>query len=164
VTGRPVIRPARAEDYDRIVAVVDEWWGRPMQAKLPRLFLEHFSGTSLVADGEDGALAGFLVGFLSQDRPDEAYVHFVAVAPDARGGGLARELYERFFALAREAGRTRVRAITSPVNDGSIRFHRAMGFTLEDGEAERDGVPFMPDWDGPGEARVRFARRLDGDV
>jgi predicted GNAT superfamily acetyltransferase len=160
VSGRPVIRPARPEDYDRIVAVVDEWWGRPMQVKLPRLFLDHFSGTSLVAEGQDGALAGLLVGFLSQDRPDEAYVHFVAVAPDARGGGLARRLYERFFALAREAGRTRVRAITSPVNHGSIRFHRAMGFTLEDGDAERDGVPFMPDWDGPGEARVRFVRRL----
>src|SRR6185369_13159513 len=67
-----VIRPARAADYDPIAAVVDDWWGRPVLPGLPRLFLEHFHRTSLVAE-EDGALVGFLVGLLSPSRPDEAY-------------------------------------------------------------------------------------------
>ena len=162
MSGPWFIRRARPGDYERIVAVVDDWWGRPMTEKLPRLFLEHFSATSFVAETPDGALAGFLVGFLSPDREGEAYVHFIAVAPDGRGAGLARELYERFFTLARDAGRTSVHAITSPLNTGSVRFHRALGFTLEDGDAEQDGVPFTRDWDGPGVARVRFVRRLAG--
>ena len=53
------IRPAELADHPRIVAVVDDWWGgRRMAALLPSLFLEHFAGTSLVADDGAGELAG----------------------------------------------------------------------------------------------------------
>jgi len=65
---------------------------------LPRLFFTHFRETSFVAE-DGGWLAGFLCGFLSQTYPDQAYVHFVGVAPDRRGDGLARDLYERSVAL-----------------------------------------------------------------
>ena len=104
-----------------------------MRALLPRLFFEHFRQTSFVAE-EDGELLGFLNGFLSQSSPDEAYIHFVGVRPDRRGGGLARELYERFFVVARANGRSLVRSVTSPMNDGSIAFHRALGFDVERGD------------------------------
>ena len=127
------IRNAEPSDYDRISPLVDDWWdGRPMRALLPRLFFEHFRETSFVAE-EDGEVVGFLNGFLSQTFPNEAYIHFVGVRPDRRGTGLARELYERFFAVARERRRTLVRCITSPVNEGSIAFHRALGFAVEGG-------------------------------
>jgi hypothetical protein len=43
--GRPVNayqpRSATPGDFDAIVGVVDDWWGRPMVEKLPRLFLDH---------------------------------------------------------------------------------------------------------------------------
>ena len=129
----PTIRNAEPADYDRISPLVDEWWGgRPMRALLPRLFFEHFRETSFVAE-EGGDIVGFLNGFLSQTHRDEAYIHFVGVRPDRRGGGLASELYQRFFAVAREHGRSLVRCITSPVNEGSIAFHRALGFAAEGG-------------------------------
>ena len=51
---------------------------------LPKLFFVHFRDTSFVAE-RDGELAGFLVGFLSQSEPEEAYVHFVGVSPAERG-------------------------------------------------------------------------------
>ena len=79
-------------------------------------------------------MVGFLNGFLSQTFPDEAYIHFVGVRPDRRGAGLATELYERFFTVARANGRTLVRCVTSPVNEGSIAFHRALGFTTDRSE------------------------------
>jgi ribosomal protein S18 acetylase RimI-like enzyme len=160
VSEGPAIRPARPDDYERIIAVVDEWWGRPIADKLPRLFLDHFSSTSLIAEDAGGELAGLLIGLFSADRADEAYVHFIAVSPAERGGGLARALYERFFALAAADGRTRVRAITAPVNRGSIRFHQALGFALEEGDSSDDGIPYMREWDGPGAPRVRFVREL----
>lgn len=119
------LRSAEADDYDRIIGVVDEWWGRTVQGILPRLFLDHFHRTSFVAEHE-GELAGFLVGFPSPSQPEAAYIHFVGVHPRHRGDGLARRLYGRFFDLARAERRTIVRAITSPQNSGSIAFHTAL--------------------------------------
>jgi predicted GNAT superfamily acetyltransferase len=146
------VRTAAAADYDRIVAVMDDWWGRPVRQVLPRLFLDHFHGTSFVAE-HDGALAGFLVGFLSPSMADTAYIHFVGVDPRMRGRGLARLLYERFFTLAAADGRRVVRAITAPVNTGSIAFHTAMGFTVTGPVDGYDGP-------GPAAAKVLFERAL----
>jgi ribosomal protein S18 acetylase RimI-like enzyme len=145
-----VIRNARPADHPRVVAVVDAWWGgRPMAAMLPKLFFIHFQQTSFVAD-EGEELAGFLCGFRSQTYDDEAYVHFVGVDPSRRGSGLGRQLYERFFEAV--APRTIVRAVTSPVNAGSLAFHRAMGF-----EVERVADAY----DGRGETRVLLVKRIN---
>ena len=57
-------------------------------------------------------------------------------------------------------GCRRVRAITSPVNTGSVAFHRRMGFRLEPGDTEADGVPVATGYDGPGQDRVRFIKDL----
>lgn len=127
---------------------------------VPPLFLQHFASTSWVAeDGRD--LAGFVVGFHSADHPDEAYIHFTGVDPRVRGRGVARSLYERFFAQARGAGRTTVRAITSPRNTGSIAFHTAIGFAIAPGDKELDSVSVHSDYDAPGEDRVCFVLTLD---
>src|SRR5215467_13747406 len=98
------IRAAQADDYGTIASVMDRWWGRAVLPILPRIFLEHFHTTSFVAEDHAG-LAGFLVGFMSPSRADSAYMHAVSVRPDLRSAGVAREHYERFFTLAREAGR-----------------------------------------------------------
>ena len=146
------VRHAEPADYGRVIARINTWWGgRDMAPMLPRLFFVHFEGTSYVVDDEDGQLAAFLIGFLSQTDPEEAYVHFVGIAPELRGEGLGRVLYERFFADARAHGRTVVRCVTSPANEDSIAFHRALGF-----EVER----VASDYDGPGEDRVLFVKRL----
>jgi GNAT superfamily N-acetyltransferase len=144
------IRAARPEDYDKIIAVVDDWWGRPIAGALPRLFFDHFHRTSLLASLDD-AVIGFLVGILSPSTPEDAYIHFVGVAPTARGTGLGRVLYERFFELARADGRTRVGAITAPVNAGSVAFHQRMGFAVRGPVAG---------YDGPGKDMMVFSRTL----
>ena len=143
-------RPARPSDYEAIAAVVDDWWGRPILAVLPRLFLDHFHHTSLVIDGPSGPLA-FLIGILSPADPRQAYVHFVGVAQQARRQGVAEFLYTEFFALARAGGRTAVSAVTAPVNTGSIAFHRAMGFSV---------TGPLAGYNGPGQDLVRFDRAL----
>jgi GNAT superfamily N-acetyltransferase len=146
------VRRARPDDFDRIVAVVDEWWGRTISPLLPRLFLDHFHSTSQVAEDETG-LAGFLIGFISPSRPDEAYIHFVGVRPDLRRSGLARALYDGFADYARDQGCRVLRAITGPGNTGSIRFHEELGFVAS--------AP-IADYDGAGQDRVTFRRDLIG--
>lgn len=145
------IRHARPSDYGRVIGVVDVWWGgRRMAPMLPRLFFVHFESTSFIAE-EDGELAGFLCGFLSQTNPDEAYVHFVGVDPERRGEGIGRALYERFFDVVRRDGRTVVRAVTAPTNADSVAFHRELGF-----EVER----VAENYDGRGGDRVLLEKRL----
>jgi predicted GNAT superfamily acetyltransferase len=146
------IRHVQPSDYGRVIQHVNEWWGgREMAPMLPRLFFIHFESTSFVADREDGTLAGFLIGFLSQTEDDTAYVHFIGVAPDERGSGLGRELYECFFEAARRDGRAVVRCVTSPKNALSLSFHDALGF-------EQEGI--AEDYDGAGNSRVLLAKRL----
>ena len=158
--GTVRIRPIRSSDYLTVISVIDAWWGgRHMADMLPRLFFEHFTDTSFAAE-RDGELAGFLVGFRSQSRPGEAYIHFVGVDPGERGHGLGRQLYERFFEAARAGGCDRVRAVTSPVNLGSVAFHRRMGFDIVPGETGPDGIAVAAGYDGEGQDRVRFVRHL----
>lgn len=145
------VRAARPEDFDEIVGVVDGWWGRPVSSSLSRLFLDHFHDTSLVAETDELSIAGFVIGFLSPAQAGCAYIHFTGVHPEMRRSGLARDLYGRFFDLARAAGRTEARAVTSPVNERSIAFHRALGFTASEP---------VPGYDGPGLDRVVFRMAL----
>jgi ribosomal protein S18 acetylase RimI-like enzyme len=147
------LRVARPDDYDTIIALVDEWWGRPIAGALQRLFLDHFFRTSLIAERTDGGLrlVGFLVGFASPADDSTAYIHFVGVDPGERGAGLGGELYEAFFEVMRARGRTEVHAVTSPVNLASIAFHRSLGFSVSDPIA---------DYDGAGADRVLFRRSL----
>ncbi|HUG65928.1 MAG TPA: GNAT family N-acetyltransferase [Gaiellaceae bacterium] len=146
------IRHSRPSDYGRVIGRINVWWGgREMAPMLPKLFFIHFEGTSFVAEDATGELVGFVCGFLSQAADDEAYIHFVGVDPEARGTGLGRALYERFFEEVRGNGRAVVRCVTSPLNRRSVAFHESLGF-----EVER----VVPDYDGPGEDRVLLVKRL----
>ena len=150
-------------DYPTIVRVIDDWWGgRKMDVLLPRLWLQHFTGSSWLAETEDGRLVGFLVGFLSPDQADVAYCRMVGTNPNFRQRGLGRELYERFFADARAGGRREVRAITWPGNRGSIAFHLALGFQVEAGPGSQNlyGTPSQAAYDFDREDRTILVRAL----
>lgn len=143
-------RNVTEEDYLRVIEVLNDWWGgRQMTQLLPRLFFEHFKPTSFVVE-DDGVLAAFLIGFISQTNPDKAYIHFVGVNPQHRKSGLARQLYETFFDTVRHAGCHTVQCITSPVNEGSVAFHSQMGFSVSLGV----------DHAGPGHDRILFSKNI----
>ena len=158
-----IFRRPIPDDWERGLAVMPQWWdGRDLRAMLPRVFFEHFRGTSLLAEHED-RLVGFLVGFCCADHGDEAYVHFAGVAPEWRRVGLGRDLYRRFFALAAANGRSVVRAVTAPVNAGSIAFHTALGFSMLPGDTGA-GVPVTTGHGRPGDDLVRFQLFLGGEA
>jgi GNAT superfamily N-acetyltransferase len=131
---------------------------------LPRLWLQHFSGTSWIVERSDGRLAGFVIAFVSQDDPSIGYVHLIAADPNRRRSGLGRALYERAFADLAARGARHVMAVTWPGNRVSLAFHLAMGFRLDDGPGTGPifGIPAHADYDGDGEDRVVFIRDLEG--
>ena len=134
------------------------WWdGRDLRALLPKVFFEHFRGTSLVVEHED-RLVGFLVGFLCPDHADEAYIHFVGVRP-----GLAPRRARRATStaassrLARADGRSRRARRDRAGQHGLDRLpHGARASPLLPGDDEVDGVPVTTDRGPHGDHLVRF--------
>lgn len=167
VTDDLTFRRPHETDHARIVEQVDDWWGgRRLHDLLPRLWFQHFTGTSWVAVDKAGEPVAFLVGFVSPDRSAEAYIHMVGVSPNHRRSGLGRALYDRFIADVTSREVRRVCAITWPGNRTSVAFHQAMGFRPADGPGSQRlyGTPAFADYDHHGEDRVVFVRDLDATL
>ncbi|SDJ12761.1 GNAT family N-acetyltransferase [Salimicrobium halophilum] len=154
------IRNVTSEDYYILSPLINEWWGgRQMSEILPKLFFDHFNTSSFIAE-EDGAIFGFLIGFMSQSKKEEAYIHFAGVHPDHRQKKVGKKLYEEFFRVASENERSTVKAVTSPVNKTSIAYHSKIGFSIKDGDKSVDGIIVTQDYDGPRKDRVLFEKRI----
>ncbi|MDQ6597900.1 GNAT family N-acetyltransferase [Bacillus salipaludis] len=154
------IRLVEGSDYYVISPLINEWWGgRNMSDMLPKLFFDHFTQTSFIAE-KDGKLVGFLIGFLSQTHSNEAYIHFVGVHPEYRKHNIGKHLYNKFFDAVKQNNRSIVRCVTSPVNKVSIAYHTKMGFEIEDGDRIVDGLSINTDYDGPNQDRVLFVKNL----
>lgn len=153
------IRAITKADFDHVVSVLDRWWGGPSREVAHPILFYELGQLGLVAD-EGGVVIGFLLGFIADPAgaaaladpagPAErtAYIHLVGIHPDHRRQGVGQRLYEAFVEQARLRGATRAKAITTLGNDGSIHFHRALGFeVIEDGN-----------YAGPGRGRLVFVR------
>lgn len=152
------IRNCQPDDHPRVISVVKQWWdGRDLTYALPMLFFDHFTDSSYVAY-RNGQLAAFLIGFLSQSKTDEGYIHFAGVHPSFRRIGLGACLYDKFFAYCRKNHRRVVKSCTSPVNKGSIAFHTRMGFDIIPGDAEIDGVDAHLNYNRPDDPKVLFVK------
>lgn len=142
-------RPITRDDYLEIVSVIDHWWGGPTSALAHPLFFYELGDQALIAE-DDGRMAGFLLGFVTAKEPRVGYVHLVGIHPDFRRQGVGRRLYEEFTRQVKAAGATTIKAITTPGNQGSIEFHRSLGYAVDEVE----------DYAGPGRTRFVFTRSL----
>lgn len=154
-------RPTEA-DHRAVVEVVDDWWGRRIHPLLPRLWFQHFTSTSLLARADREALHGFIVGFVSQDRPDEAYLHLVGVLPGRRRRGVGRALVERFAADLRGRGVARIGTVSWPGDPAALAFLHAVGFEVDAGPGTRPlyGTPAYTDWNRDRDDQVVLTRSL----
>ena len=158
--GTVEIREVVVADHARILEVMVDWWGgRDLRSSIPKILLIHFRNTSFVAE-DDGRLTGFLIGFFSQTEPDTGFIHFAGVHPDYRSQGVGRELYRRFYDCCQADGRATVKSCTAPINRNSIKFHQALGFVVEKGEATIDGVEVSTTFMGVEDPLVLFTKKL----
>ena len=95
-------------------------------------------------------MVGFLFGFIVPGG-QTGYVHLVGIDPDFRRKAVGTLLYQTFERRCTEAGCISLKAITTLGNDGSVRFHEALGWRSEQ----------VDDYAGPGRARIVFTKRLD---
>jgi GNAT superfamily N-acetyltransferase len=139
-------------DYDHIVRVIDCWWEGPIAILAHPVFFYELGEHARVVeeirgDGGEREIVGFLLGFISKNAQihgDAGYVHIVGIHPKHRRHGVGRALYADFIETCRRAGCVRMKAITTPGNVGSLKFHEAIGWaTVEE-----------PDYAGPGRRRL----------
>lgn len=63
------------------------------------LFATDFGAACLVAEGDDGQLAGAVIGYHPPTQPETAFVWQVGVRPDCQGQGLGLTLLMQWLAL-----------------------------------------------------------------
>jgi ribosomal protein S18 acetylase RimI-like enzyme len=138
------IEPMTMADLAGVLAEHASFWGdRDLRFLHLTALVQEFGETCLTArPGSGGPVDGYLIGFTTPRRA--GYIHAVAVRDTARGGGTARELYRAFARVAQEQGAVSLKAITSPVNTGSVAFHQRLGFgTRRAGDYDGAGKPMM---------------------
>jgi len=154
-------------DFLQILRDIEDFWGpstglrtvHGTRALHQPTLVHEFGDTSLVVrDGE--TVVAYLFGFRSQ-KEAVGYVQLVAVRPQYRRRGLARELYRRFAQVTSHHGCTELKALTSPDNLESIAFHASLGM-LPQGTSRDGRVPVVEDYAGPGEARVVLRGPVEG--
>lgn len=136
-------------DFDRIVEVIDHWWGGPIGTFAHPIFFYELGDKALVVENE-GQMIGFLLGFIDYEPVRTGYIHLVGIHPDFRRRGVGRLLYRDFVEECRRAECVRMKAITTLGNEGSLRFHLALGWNAVEVE----------DYAGPGRKRIVFTKDL----
>jgi len=125
------VRNVEPSDYKRVLNVLVDWWGgRDLRNMVYAGLFTHFKPTCFIVENDNGELIAFILGYLSQTYPDQAYINWIGVHPDYRRQGLARMLYERFFEVAHANGRHLVTCDTAKVNQLSLCWHQHMGFDV----------------------------------
>jgi L-amino acid N-acyltransferase YncA len=133
------VRPATRADLPALAAIYDEEVRNGISTFateppgvdhwLPRLQLTRPGDHLLVAERE-GAVAGYV--FSGDYRPRAAYAHTretsIYIAPEARGQGVGRALYDELLPRLRADGMRLVVAVVALPNPGSQGLHRACGF------------------------------------
>lgn len=142
-------RPITKQDFDHIVSVIDRWWDGPISTLAHPIFFYELGHQALVVENE-GLMLGFLLGFIAEQPVKTGYVHLVGIHPEFRRQGVGRLLYERFTEVCRRGGCVKMKAITTPGNEGSIRFHLGVGWAAQEDE----------NYAGEGRRRIVFTREL----
>lgn len=101
----------------------------------------HFRDTSVVAEGPDGELLGFISGYLLPERDDTLFVWQVAVSADARGMGLGKKMLRKLVERNPEQAISYLHTTVTPDNEASWGMFRS----------------FAKDLDAPLETTVMFA-------
>ncbi len=157
-----LVRNTFPGDFLEVARKSKEWADIVIEREsIYHILTEHFRSTCFIAE-DRGEMLGYLLGYRSQSRPEQALVHLVQVAPRLRGNGIGRRMFNQFQATVKAMGCTRIATHSRPENNDCNRFYKAMGFEMAAGEntVEVNGMPAVKDYNGPGKHRVVWFKNI----
>src|SRR6202023_1536014 len=123
---RTMVRPAAFADLPRLAELETAGFAEPWSPDMLAAELTHPGSVVLVAGGDDGrAPSGYACFRLGAG---EAELLRVAVAPEARGRGIARQLIAAGFERLRAAGIASCFLEVRPANASALALYHALGF------------------------------------
>jgi len=137
--GKPYVKARTASDY----------W----------LYATLFSTTCPTALIDD-KLAGAVIAFRSQDKPEDVYIQDVMTHPDHRRRGVAQALINHVRDQAIQWHCTRIYLTSEPDNTTAQATWESLGFTNAGGDHLINGVPVITDFKGPGKHRAVYQLSL----
>lgn len=90
-----------------------------------------------IVDADDGSILALIE---TEVRDDHFWIENVAVAPEAQGRGLGRQLMALAEARAREAGRKELRLLTNGLMEANVRLYRELGYAVDREEPYTTGT------------------------
>ncbi|MDI6644831.1 MAG: GNAT family N-acetyltransferase [Methanobacteriaceae archaeon] len=156
------IRNVKEKDFTDIAKLAREC--KPMSTErnsIYHIFTKFFQETSLILEKqEDGSICGFLLGLISQNNPNEAYIHLFCLKKELRGQGLAKRIIDKYKKIVKSRGCKKISLITKPINKKAIKFYTTLGFQLVTENDEKmviiNNVSAVKDYNGAGEHMVLF--------
>lgn len=135
------IRMATVSDVPQILAIYAPYventaisfeYTVPTQADFEKRFLSVTARFPWLVWEENGKILGYAYGSLPFERAAyqwcceaSIYLH-----PDAHRRGIGKKLYTHLADLLRQQGYQKVYAIVTTANEGSVAFHKAMGYRI----------------------------------
>ena len=87
------------------------------------LMARHFQATCMVAEGDEGGICGYVIGYCPPEHPDTLFVWQVGVAKSCQGAGLGKRL---LISLLRQKQPDFLEATIAPGNQASINLFRSV--------------------------------------
>ena len=132
------IRLMKADDFDAVVGIDEKVLklSRPeyYEMKFEKLFnSKDYLPTSLVAEGEDGTLAGFIMGELYMGEygifQEEATLDTIGVDPDYQHRGIGEQLINEFLDHLRALGVQKINTLVDRNDSKLMHFFNANQFS-----------------------------------
>jgi len=133
------IRLLKADDFDAVVAIDEKVIKTSRQdyyeLKFEKLFKsKDYLPVSLVAEGGDGNVLGFVIGelFMGEDGvfPEDATLEIIGVDPDCRHKGIGELLINEFMDHLRKVGVRRINTLVNSNDYRLVNFFKANRFNV----------------------------------
>ncbi len=123
-----IVRTAKQDDFLNVHEFVDNV--EVIDTHPPffyKIILRYFGDTCFIAE-KGGEIVGFLLGFVSQNNPDNLFIWQIGVNPNMRKKGIAQKMLAEEEKEVKKRGCKRIEVTIAPENTVSKKLFEKLGY------------------------------------